>query len=524
MISGSAFEGYCAAGVSDIVIRTGERPGTTEFMQQEGSPMSHTYRLRPPVAAESDEQSYWIKANGMRADEGLVALQGDIDAQIVIVGGGFTGLWTAWRILELDPRADVVIVEADFCGSGASGRNGGHVHTWFGSLDYLRALVGRDEAIRLARATRDVIDELQAAQESGVLDMDLRLNGFVNVSIAEPHDGGWTEKLDELEELGERPFELMDRTRARRVSGTTSAREGVIEPFAGTMDPFKLVRSLRDSLVDRGVRIFEQTPVTALRTGSPARITTPAGAVTAQQVLLATCAWAGSIPQVNQAMYTVDGQVVATEPIPELLDQIGLEGGRAISDSQMQVLYLQRTVDDRLLLGQGSGLPVFKDRLGKNTNHNPRLQADVTAELRRMYPELAHAKIDYAWAGPIDISASHLPIIDTLKHAPNVMFCVGWTGTALAQIPVVARMLAAKLLGIDDEWSRSPLVDQSGRITKVFPEPFRYIGANIVRKAVQRRVVLEREGRRVGWATRALISLMPRYREPAEEYMPDKRA
>lgn len=486
--------------------------------------MSQTFRLRKPVPAEKAERSYWIQSSGMSEADYLPALHGHIDAEIAIVGGGLTGLWTAWRIKELNPDADVVILEADFCGSGASGRNGGQVHTWFGSLDYLRSVVGRKEAIRLARATRDAIAEMQQLQADGVLEMDLRLGGFVSVSVAEAHDGGWSEKLAELETIGEEPFEAMGRERAQEVSAAATSREGVFEQFSGTMDPFKLSRSLRDQLVSRGVRIYEQSPVVEFRTGSPSVFVTASGSVTAERVLLATGAWAGSIPQINRSIYTVDGQVVTTEPIPELLDKIGMEPGRAISDSQMQVLYLQRTVDDRLLLGQGSGLPVYKDQLGQRTNHNPRLQEDVTAELRRMYPQLKNVAIDYSWAGPIDISASHLPIIDTLSKAPNVLYCVGWTGTALAQIPVVARMLAARLLDVDDEWSRSPLADQSDRITTVFPEPFRYIGANVVRKAVQRRVVRERAGKRVAWPTRALISLMPRYREPAQEYVPTERS
>lgn len=483
--------------------------------------MTSTYRLNAPVPAAPEHRSYWIQNSGMQDADYLPPLEEVTEANVAIIGGGFTGLWTAWRMLELQPDADIVILEADFCGSGASGRNGGHVHTWFGSLDYLRAVAGSDEALRLARSTRDAIQELHDLQESGELDMDLRLEAFVNVSVAEAHDGGWKDKLAELDALGEHPFEAMDRERAQRVSASESAREGVIEEFSGTMDPFKLAKSLRDKLVRRGVRIFEGTPVTALRTGAKPQLATPQGLVRADRVLIATNAWAGAIPQINRVMYSVDGQVVTTEPIPELLDEIGMHPGRAISDSQMQVLYLQRTPDDRLLLGQGSGLPIYRDQLGARTNYNPDLEADVTTELRRMYPSLKDAKIDYSWVGPIDISTSHLPVIDTLKDAPNVHFCVGWSGTALAQIPVVARMLAAKLLDVDNEWSRSPLVNQTGRITKIFPEPFRYTGARVVRRAVMRRVVRERAGKRVGWITRGLISLMPRYRAAAKEYIPE---
>lgn len=472
-----------------------------------------TYVLHPPVPAREDERSFWIRSEGDRIER-LEALAGPTTASIAIIGGGLTGLWTAWRIIEQAPGTDVVILEADFCGAGASGRNGGQVHTWLGNLDYLRAVVGRSEAIRLARATRDAIEELRTLQAEGILDMDLRLDGFVSYSAAPAHDGNWRGAFELLREHGESPFVELDPDEAKRITGTHSSRGGMIEGEAGSVNPFKLVRSLRDRLIERGVRIFESSPVVQIETGAPTVLRTPGGSVAASKVLIATSAWAGAIPQINQVMYAVDAQVIATEPIPDKLDALGIIDGKALGDSQMQVLYYQRTVDGRLLLGQGSGLPIYRDRMTRRSNRNRALEPGLIAEMHRMYPSLEGVRVDYAWVGPVDISVSHLPIIDTLRGSDDVLFCVGFTGTALAQIPVVARILAAKLLDVDDEWSRSALGNQRGRITRVFPEPFRFIGATIVRQAVIRRVRREMAGRRVGPLTKALIALMPRYRAP----------
>lgn len=477
--------------------------------------MASTLSLRPPVPASSKDRSYWIQTTDASGAERSDPLREHIETSIAIIGGGFTGLWTAWRVLEHDPAQRVVLLEADFCGSGASGRNGGQVHSWFSSLPYLRAVVGRKQALHLAQQSAAAIDELNELQSSGTLDMDLRLDGFILGASSKAQEGGWKGFVSMAAEHGETPYRKLDASELKARTGSASSYQGVVEEHAGTMNPYKLAQSMRKRLIERGVMIYEGTPVTKISSGGRVGLTTPHGSVTAERVLVATNAWAGSIPEINRYVYAVDGQVTATEPVPELLDELGWTGGEAIADGQMQVLYFQRTVDGRVLLGQGSGLPIFKDRLTAKNNRNPALVPPVVRELHRMYPTLKNVKLDYDWVGPIDISATHLPMLGTLRGHPNVFYCVGWSGTALAQIPVVARILASRMLGNDDEWSRSKLFDQAKR-TRIFPEPFRYIGASVVRRAVIRRTRREMQNKKVGPITRLLISLMPRYRGPGK--------
>jgi glycine/D-amino acid oxidase-like deaminating enzyme len=477
--------------------------------------MSSTFCLSTPVPAKPGQRAFWIQSSAPDGPATTGPLTEDLTTSTAIIGGGMSGLWTAWRMLELDPNADITILEADFCGSGASGRNGGQVHSWFSSLGYLRAVVGKKEAIHLARQTAAAISELEELQSNGTIDMDLRLDGWILGASSTAQEGAWADSLRLTAEHGETPFRELDAAELKARTGSTSAYLGMVEDHAGTMNPFKLAQGLRRLLIERGVRIFEHTPVSEIRGGSPAQLVTPRATVTADKVLVATNAWAGSIPEINRYMYAVDGQVTVTEPIPERLDELGWTGGEAIADGQMQVLYFQRTVDGRVLLGQGSGLPIYKARLGEGNNQNPKLVPPVIKELHRMYPELADVKIDYDWVGPIDIAATHLPMLGTLRGNPNIYYCVGWSGTALAQIPVVARTLASRLLGVDDEWSRSRLFDQQKR-QRIFPEPLRYIGATVVRLAVIRRVRLELNNRKVDPVTRFLVSLMPRYRAPGK--------
>ena len=206
-------------------------------------------------------------------------------------------------------------------------------------------------------------------------------------------------------------------------------------------------------------------------------------------------------------MYSVESQVVVTAPIPERLDALGWKSGASICDSQQQVFYFQRTVDGRVLLVHGTGHPVYAGRLTARTNRNSRLAEGARRELARLYPSLADVPISYDWVGTIDCVATHVPVIATLNDHPDVHYCVGWNGTALAQIPVGARILASALLGLDDQWSRSRLLGAPP--IPVVREPIRYLGAQVVRAAIVRRNALEIRNRPVDPITRALTRLMP---------------
>jgi glycine/D-amino acid oxidase-like deaminating enzyme len=462
--------------------------------------------LARPVPSSPQDRSYWLDSTVPEVGDDLPPLVGETEARIAIVGGGLTGLWTAYRITELEPGADVVVLEAEICGAGASGRNGGQVHSWCESLDRLGAVVGPEEAVTLARASLDAIEELAALQAGG-LDMDLRLDGWVWGASSTAQEGAWNDALTRSRAAGFDVYTELNADQMLARTGTTSSYQGVVEERAGSLHPGKLVRGLRKILLERGVRIHERTPVTSIGAGPRPLLSTPAGSVRAQQVLLATNVWSAAIPEINRFSYSVESQVIVTAPIPDRLDALGLKSGASICDSQKQVLYYQRTVDGRLLLGQGTGHPVYRGHLTARTNRNPRLAESARAELARLYPSLADVPVSYDWVGAIDCVATHVPVIGTLEGRPDVHYCVGWNGTALAQIPVGARILASVLLGVDDDWGRSRLVNTPP--VPVVREPLRFLGAHLVRAAIVRRNALEIRNRPVDPITRALTGLMP---------------
>jgi len=462
--------------------------------------------LRPPVAAAKGDRSFWLQS--LDADAVTPALQGDADCDVAIVGGGYTGLWTALRIKEQSPETRITVLEADFCGSGASGRNGGQVHSWFAEIDLLRALVGEDDALMLCRATADAIEELNGLQASGTVDMDLRLDGWLWTASSQAQEGAWAAAKSICGALGEDPLRPLQRTDILRRTGSDVSYTGIVEERAGTVQPAKLALGLRDLARSRGVVIHERSPVLDINPGPRPTLRTPGGSLSAGKVVLAANAWLSAIPELHRYLYVVSSQVIATAPAPEILDRIGWTDGASICDAQRHVLYYHRRPAGNVIFGRGTGGIAYGDRIDGRFNRGGDGGADNIREMHRVYPQLKDVPVLCDWSGPIDCTAEHLPVFGHLKDHSNIFYGVGFNGTGIAQTPVAGHILASLVLGRDDVWSRCGLVGL-GKRTPLPPEPLRYVGARIVRKAIRRRNDLEILNRKAGPVTRFLAGLAP---------------
>ena len=430
-------------------------------------------------------------------------------ADVAIVGGGYTGLWTALRLKEQAPDLKVVVLEADFCGSGASGRNGGQVHTWFAELDLLSKVVGADEALQLCHDTAAAIDELEALQTSGTIDMDLRLDGWLWTASSTAQEGAWDGAMALCQAAGEdHRFASLGAAEILARSGSAASYAGVAERRAGTVHPAKLALGLRDLALARGVVIHERSPVTEIQPGEICTLRTKGGSLRAGRVVLAANAWLSALPELRRYLFVVESQVIATEALPKMLNQIGWRGGESICDAQAQVLYYQRTPAGRVVFGRGSGKVAFGGRFGAEFNRSPEHGRDNLRELARVYPALSAAKTDFDWAGPIDCTAQHIPVFDHLQGCPNIFFGMGFNGTGIAQTPIAGRILASLVLGLKDRWSGSGLVGLHKR-TALPPEPIRYIGARIVRQAIRLRNAAEIQNKTANWLVRFVSNLKP---------------
>ena len=467
-----------------------------------------SYTFRPVAIAKDNDRSFWLQ--DIAAGPATAPLSGQDDCDVAIIGGGYCGLWTALRLREQQPDLRITVLEADMCGGGASGRNGGQVHSWFAELDQLTRVVGADDALMLARATADAIEELASLQASRTIDMDLRLDGWMWTASARAQEGAWSGALASCAAQGVAPLSPLSAADILRRSGSAVSYTGVVEERAGTVHPAKLALGLRALALSRGIALYEKTPVSRIDAGKPCTLHTPNGRLVAGKVVVATNAWATSLPELRRYVYVVDSQVIATAPVPEILDRIGWTGGPSICDAQAHVLYYQRTPNGRVIFGRGSGRVAYAGAFGDSFNRNPAPHrvADNRREMIRVYPELRDTAVTHDWSGPIDCMAEHLPVFGHLKGQPNIFFGVGFNGTGIAQTPVAGRILASLVLGRSDRWSRCGLVGLDRR-TPLPPEPIRYLGARVVRHAIRLRNDAEILNKSPGWLVRFLSDLKP---------------
>ncbi len=464
------------------------------------------FTFRPVAVAADRDRSFWLQDIGARP--ATQPLADDADCDVAIVGGGYCGLWTALRLKEQEPGLRVTILEADICGGGASGRNGGQVHSWFAEIDLLEKVAGAEQALMLAQATADAIEELAALQTSGTIDMDLRLDGWMWTASSRAQEGAWSNAVAGCAARGLTPLAPIDAADIRRRTGSGASYTGVVENRAGTVHPAKLALGLRSLALSRGVVIHEKTPVSRIEAGERPALVTPSGRLRAGRVVIATNAWASSLPELRRYLYIVDSQIIATAPVAALLDRIGWTGGESICDAQAHVLYYQRTPAGRVIFGRGSGHVAFGGAFGDAFNRVPGRTQDNVRELHRVYPQLKDTAVECDWTGPIDCMAEHLPAFGRLRGQPNIFFGVGFNGTGIAQTPVGGRILASLVLGKSDKWSTCGLVGLERR-TPLPPEPIRYLGARIVRHAIRIRNDAEIENRRPNALVRYLSSLTP---------------
>jgi putative aminophosphonate oxidoreductase len=452
-------------------------------------------------------RSLWLQEALAREEgEDVAVLRERQAADVCIVGGGYTGLWTAIRLKELEPAANVVLVEADICGAGPSGRNGGFALSWWPKIETLIERVGEEEALRLARAAEAAVSELGEFCAREGIDAHFHRGGWLWTATSAAQVGGWNGALETAARLGATPFRAVGAEEMRERTGSPAHLGGVLEAKAATVHPGFLARGLRRIAVARGVRIYERSPMLELDRENGV-VRTPSGAVEAEAVVLALNAWALRIPELARAIVALSSDMIATAPMPELLAKSGWTGGECISNSRLMVHYYRTTRDGRIAFGRGGGRLAFGARVDANFDFNRRQTNELKEELPQLVPAAAGVAVTHAWGGPIDRSRDGLPVIGRLRGRCLVVYATGFSGNGVAPSLIAAKILASSALGRDDEWSGSGL--NRGVPARFPPEPVRFLGGLVVREAVRRKESREDEGKRVDPLTRRIAALAP---------------
>ncbi|HEX2755534.1 MAG TPA: FAD-dependent oxidoreductase [Candidatus Limnocylindrales bacterium] len=460
-------------------------------------------------------RSFWLRAalaaepSSLAADVAAPPFTGRARADVVIVGGGYTGLWTAIRIRELEPSARVVVIEQDICGGGPSGRNGGFVTGWFDELPALTRQFGEAEALRTAEALDIEIASLGPWTAAHGIDAGLVEKGFVQVSAAPAQDDAWLEATEACARLG-----MGDRWRALTAADVAERarspvfRGGAFMPGAGTVQPARLARGLRRVALEQGIVIHERTTATlpadpprraAGAASGPIDIATisaeGSGAIEADQVVVAANAWAAAWRPVGRRLLNWSSYIVLTEPIPDRLAEIGWTGGEGIADARFTLHYARTTADGRIALGGGGGRAGWGGRIDRAFTHDAGAARRAAEGLRRWFPSLADVRIEDAWGGPIDITDDHRAWFGS-RPGGRIHHGLGYSGNGVAPAILGGRILAALATGRgrDDVAASLPIVGERATPRAFPPEPFRGAGARVFREAMVRREHAEEAG------------------------------
>ena len=428
-------------------------------------PSDQTYR---PV-------SFWLDTVPGSLGPGEV-LPGDLAVDVAIAGAGLTGLWTAYYLATAQPGLRVAVCEAQIAGFGASGRNGGWCSALFpASLGKLTRMAGRDAAIAMYRAMQATVDEVGRVAAAENIDCHWAKGGTVQLARSATQLERAKAEVAEMRDygFGEEDLTLLTEREARGRLGATGVLGGTYTPHCAAIHPARLVRGLAQVVRDRGVKLFERTPVTEI---APGKLVTTRGTVTADYVIRATEGYTPALPGLHRAVIPVYSLMISTEPLPDAVwDTVGLAGRPTFSDGRHLLIYGQRTADGRFAFG-GRGAPYhLGSAVRPSFDRVPAVFTALRRTLGELFPALGDVAVTHTWGGPLGIARDWCASAG-LDRATGLGWAGGYVGDGLATTNLAGRTLADLILDKGSDLTRLPWVNHRSRPWET--EPLRWLGIN----------------------------------------------
>ena len=415
--------------------------------------------------------SYWWSSLGLPTRR--PPLPGDTEADVAIVGGGLTGLWTAWYLARERPDLRIVVLEKEFCGYGASGRNGGWLSTEIAApaATYVRTH-GREGVAALHRAMRAALDEVIAMLAQEGVDADLVRDGVLLVARSPAQLARLQAQLEQERSWGAQVVALPPQEVARRVR-VAGALGGLHLPDAARVQPAKLVRGLAAAVERLGVVLHEGTTVTSVQ---PGRAVTDRGTVRARHVLRCLEGFTADLPGERRTWLPMNSAMVVTQVLPpDVRDEIGWAGAELLGDLAHAYVYAQRTADGRIAFG-GRGVPY---RYGSRRDVHGRTQQATVDALTRLlhdfFPATRRVAVEHAWCGVLGVPRDWSPTVH-VDARTGLGWAGGYVGSGLTTTNLAGRTLRDLVLGRDTELTRLPWTGR--QVRRWEPEPLRWLGVH----------------------------------------------
>lgn len=427
------------------------------------------------------ELSFWFDSlpagptDGAGADDLLPrpALTGSLEVDVAIIGGGLTGLWTAYYLARADPSVRIAILEKHIAGFGASGRNGGWCSALFpASTAALARRHGRDAALAMRRAMIDTVDEVGRVTESEGIDCDFVRGGTVSLARGGAQLAAAHAEVAEAERWGVDQIEWRDAAHSPR--GAVGALGSTFDPACARLQPAKLVRGLARVVEGLGVTIYEQTEVLSWL---PHRVVTDRGTVSADTIVVAVEGYGASLPATHRSVLPLYSLMIATEPLSDdTWDEIGIEHGQTFADFRHLLVYGQRTADNRFAFGGRGARYHWGSSIRAQYDRVPAVFDHLTRTLGEIFPAAREAEVTHRWGGPLGVPRDwHASA--TFDPQTGIAFAGGYVGDGLSTTNLAGRTLTDLILRRDTALTALPWANHHS--PRWEPEPLRFIGANL---------------------------------------------
>ena len=436
---------------------------------------------RAPLEDDIDEnRAVWTA--GKEPYEALPPLAGDTQADVAIIGGGFTGVSTAYHLARRFPEKRIVLLEARQLANGASGRNGGLMLNWVNGVD------SRDleRSRRIYDATQEGIDLIESIIREHGLRVSYRRDGCLDVFTDARRADEAAAEAERLRSVGI-PLEFVPGSEigARvRLQGVAGA---VFDPGAGQLDGVDYIRELRPVLLSLGVAIHESTPVLSIAEGREVVLTTPGGSVTARAIVLATNAYTPRLGYFGSGICPLHSHVIATEPLsPERWEELGWRGVAGFGDDLNRLAYGSMTPRGELVFGGGSNA-AYGYVFGSKTRYPGSAEQGFEAVHRRLLaylPGAAGVRVAHRWTGTVALTLSRVCTMGVRGEHRNVYFALGYSGHGVTLANLAGRVLCDIYSDDDERWRKLPFYQQ--KLLYIPPEPLRWLGYHMYLAATGR--------------------------------------